>query len=465
MEERSKKKIETNLATELTGLNRTLCRVAGSDLNILSQCPHEISRHARIGAIIISTAVLAAVSMFFAIQTVSQSTFTGLVAGAVWGLAIFILDSYIIASYKKNDNKWKEFKVATPRLFLALVLGCSISIPLELKVFEPEIKDAIDLIELENQNSKKVVARTGYEKDIAPYVQEKNTLQADNDKLDKDFQPFIDKVTKLEGELSDEIGGVGRTGKLSYGPVSKQIDDQLKIARTEKQTKKDEVTPKLSANNKRIGQLDSLIASVQQYPVPKVELFGISAQLDGLKRLTSSNVYVLFAYWIFFLLVIGIETAPIFVKFFTPKGSYDEILAMNEYITFLEQQKRKSDLHELINSEIEAIRSMNEKKKTAQDTVNEKLMTEIATAQGEIGEKAIRLWKAKQLVKVDNNFEDFVRTNEPQVIRNQPTNHVEQTNHVDETNHNEQTNHEPQTNSEEIPQTEVVNNEPPNTTL
>jgi len=421
MEERSKKKTETNFATELTGLNRTLCRVAGSDLNILSQCPHEISRHSRIGAIIISTAVLAAVSMFFAIQTVSQSTFTGLVAGAVWGIAIFILDSYIIASYKKNDNKWKEFKIVIPRLLLALVLGCSISIPLELKVFEPEIKDAIKLIEIENENTKKDKARLGYEKDIAPYSQEKKSLQADNDKLNKELQPYIDKVSKLETDLADEIGGVGRTGKLRYGPVAKQIDDQLIKARSDKQTKSADITPKIDANNLRITQLDGLIAEVKQRPINKVELFGLSAQLDGLKRLTSSNTFVLFAYWIFFLLVLGIETAPIFVKFFTPKGSYDEILAMNEYVTFLEQQKRKSDLHELINSEIEGIRSINEKKKTAQDTVNEKLMTEIATAQGEIAEKAIRLWKTKQLANVDSNLDDFVRTNEPET-NHQPVN-------------------------------------------
>jgi hypothetical protein len=41
---------------------------------------------------------------------------------------------------------------------------------------------------------------------------------------------------------------------------------------------------------------------------------------------------------------IEVETSPIFVKFFTPKGSYDEILATNEYVIYLQQQKRKSDL-------------------------------------------------------------------------------------------------------------------------
>jgi len=412
MEKRSQANIKKNTSSELSGINEFLCRIAGSDLRILAECPHEISRHARIGAIIISTALLAFVSMFFAIQTVSQSTLIGLVAGLIWGVVIFVLDSYIVASYKKNNNKWKEFKVAIPRLFLALVLGCSISIPLELKVFENEISEKIKIIEIEEEIAQKQQANNSYNNDIQPFVSEKTTLQNDIDKLKKELQPLVDKVNRLEQELADEIGGVGRTGRLSYGPVAKQLDNQLIQAKTDRTNKENEITPKIASSNKRIQQLDSLIATTPIKPTSNVNLFGISAQLEGLKRLTSTNNYVLIAYWVFFLLVLGIETAPIFVKFFTPKGSYDEILEMNEYVTFMEQQKRKSDLHEMINSEIEAIRSLNEKKKTAQDSVNDRLMTEIAHAQGEIAEKAIKLWKERQLRRVEQNPTSFVSSNE-----------------------------------------------------
>jgi hypothetical protein len=412
MEKRSQANIKKNTSSELNKINESLCRIAGSDLSILAQCPHEISRHARIGAIIISTALLAFVSMFFAIQTVSKSTFTGFVAGIIWGIVIFVLDSYIVASYKKNDNKWKEFKVAIPRLLLALILGCSISIPLELKVFENEISEKIKIIEIEDEIAQKQQANDSYKKDIQPFVTEKTTLLNDNVNLKKEFKPLVDKVNRLQQELADEIGGVGRTGRLSYGPVAKQLDNQLQDANIDKKNKEIEINPKITSNNNRIQQLDSIIATTQMKPTSKVDLYGISAQLEGLKRLTSNNNYVLLAYWVFFFLVLGIETAPIFVKFFTPKGSYDEILAMNEYVTFMEQQKRKSDLHEMINSEIEAIRSLNERKKTAQDSVNERLMTEIANAQGEIAEKAIRLWKERQLRRVEQDPTSFVSSNE-----------------------------------------------------
>lgn len=408
METRSQTSAKKNTARELNGLNEFLCKIGGSDLSILAQCPHEISRHARIGAIIISTALLAFVSMFFAIQTVSKSIFTGLIAGFIWGVVIFVLDSYIVASYKKNDDKWKEFKVAIPRLLLALILGCSISIPLELKVFENEIMEKIKIIEIEEEIFQKQQANESYNKDIQPYTLEKANLQTDIDKLKAELNPFVSKVNRLEQELADEIGGVGRTGKLSYGPVATQLDNQLEQARKDRVIKESEISPKIASSNIRIQQLDSLIAQTPIKPTPKVNLYGISSQLEGLKRLTSSNNYVLVAYWVFFLLVLGVETAPIFVKFFTPKGSYDEIIAMNEYVTFMEQQKRKSDLHELINSEIEAMRSINERKKTAQDSVNERLMTELANAQGEIAGRAIKLWKDRQLRSVEQNPTAFV---------------------------------------------------------
>lgn len=417
MEEENKKINEGKYGKELNIFNQILCQVAGSDLEILSQCPHEISRHARIGAIIISTAILASVSMFFAIQTVSQSTFIGIIAGAVWGLVIFILDSYIVASYRKNDDRLKEISIVLPRLILAFVLGCSISIPLELKVFENEIMVAVDSIETEQETAKQEQANNKYNNEIAPYINERNTLQASNDKYKNELKPFEDKVTRLEGELADEIAGKGRTGKLKYGPVSAEIDEQLIKAREDKHNKENEINSQFASNNTRITELNGLIAKIQPEPVKKVDLYGISAQLDGLKRLTSSNAYVLIAYLIFFLLVLLIETAPVLVKFFTPKGSYDVIQETTDYIVFLGEQKKKSDLHELINSEIQAIRSLHERKNTAQDHANQMIMEAIAEAQAAIATKAINLWKEKQLSEVGENVEDFVRTNESQTER------------------------------------------------
>lgn len=413
METRSQTNTKKNTPSELSGINEFLCRIAGSDLRILAQCPHEISRHARVGAIIISTALLAFVSMFFAVQTISDSTIVGLFTGILWGIVIFNLDSYIVASFKKNDNKWTEFKVLLPRLILALILGCSISIPMELKFFETEIKDEIISLKAERQGENQIKANNEYNSRIQPFTEERNRLVTENASLQKQIDDANNEIGTLNDKMALEKSGKGLTEKAGIGDAYKDLQSQRDFI---KNTKIPQLisanSPKIQSNLTRIQELDSQIALVPKPSPESVKLTGLSSQMEALKRLTSRNSYVFIAYWVFFLLIIGIETAPIFVKFFTPKGSYDEILAMNEYVTFMEQQKRKSDLHEMINSEIEAIRSLNERKKTAQDAVNDRLMTEIANAQGEIAEKAIKLWKERQLRRVEQNPTSFVSSNE-----------------------------------------------------
>ena len=411
MEEKNKGKTQKIPAITITGLNKTLCRVAGSDINILNdpKCSHEISRHARIGAIIISTAVLATVSMFFAIQTISQSLFTAFVAGIIWGTAIFILDSYIIASYKKNDNKWKEFKLILPRLILALVLGCSISIPLELKFFSTEINDEIIAMKAERQTDNQIKANQEYNARIKPFIEERIKLENSNNNLRAQLETTNREIGTLNDRMSLEKVGKGLTEKEGKGVSYYDLEEQRDYIKNVKLPQINSTnTPAIEANIKEISSIDSQIASVIKPAIENVKLTGLSSQMDALKRLTSKNNYVLFAYWIFFLLILGMETAPIFVKFFSQKGSYDEIFAMNEYEIFIQQQKRKSDLHELINLELEAIHSINTRRSIAQNAINEKVMTTIAEVQGEIAEKAIRLWQLQQLKKVDENVEAFV---------------------------------------------------------
>lgn len=397
----------------LSGLNRILCRIAGSDLSILENpaCSHEISRHARIGAIIISTAVLATVSMFFAIQTISQSEITAVIAGIVWGMAIFILDSYIIASYKKSDGKWKELKLILPRLILAIVLGCSISVPLELKFFATEIRDELVSMRTVRRLQNQGQANEVYNARIRSSLEERTKLENANTELSEEIRSAEKEVASLEREMALEMGGNGPTGIRGKGTAYHDLEtrrDQVRNSTLPRVTAAN--TPRISENRNRISEIDAQVAGLPKPVADSIKFTGLSSQMDALKNLTSKNPYVAFTYWIFFLLILGIETAPIFVKFFSPKGSYDEILAMNEYEVMINQQKRKSDLHEMINTELAGIRSVNDKKHIAQEAVNEKIMTVIAEAQSEIAEKAIKLWKLQQMDKLDNDVGAFVKS-------------------------------------------------------
>lgn len=74
--------------------------------------------------------------------------------------------------------------------------------------------------------------------------------------------------------------------------------------------------------------------------------------------------------------------------------------------------------HELSNSKTEAITSISEGKKTAQDAIKIKVMAETVLARSEILEKAIRFWKNQQLSNIEKNLihycENVFNRNEPQ---------------------------------------------------
>lgn len=411
MAKTNKKKINEELG--ISSVNKFLCRIAGSDLNILCnpKCSHEISRHSRIGAIIISTALMASISMFFAVQTISQSIGIAMPVGLLWGTVIFILDSYIIASYKKLNSKKAEFKLIIPRLVLAFILGCSISIPLELKFFSTEIQDEIVTMKTERQTENQEKAFKEYEMRTQPYVTEREKIESVLKNLRNEILTTSQEIERLNDKKDAEDGGKGITQKPGQGDAYKDIIIQrnyLRDIRLPEITTTN--TPLIKLNQQRMNVIDSQIAHIPRPAIETIKLTGLSSQMDALKRLTQRNSYVFFTYWIFFLLILGIETAPIFVKFFSQKGCYDEILSMNEYVVFVEQQKRKSDLHELMNAEIEAIQSINSRKTIAQNAINEKVMELVSNAQKEIAEKSIRLWKLQQLARVDEDVTAFVHS-------------------------------------------------------
>ena len=111
---------------------------SGANQNLLKRCPTESSKYVGIGATVFFTGVLAAISAGYALYTVFESFWGSFFFGLVWGGMIFNLDRFIVCSMKKRGNFWQEFKVAVPRLFLAILLALVISKPLELKIFEKE---------------------------------------------------------------------------------------------------------------------------------------------------------------------------------------------------------------------------------------------------------------------------------------------------------------------------------------
>ena len=64
--------------------------------------------------------------------------------GVIWGLIIFNIDRFIVASTGKGDGSEAitlgEIKSAIPRILMGIIIAITISKPVELRMFEQEIE-------------------------------------------------------------------------------------------------------------------------------------------------------------------------------------------------------------------------------------------------------------------------------------------------------------------------------------
>jgi hypothetical protein len=119
-----------------------LLHAGGFDLTEVSQCgPYEQIRCVGIGATVIFTGVFAFISGFYALFTVFESVPLAAAIAVVWGTMIFNLDRHIVSSIVKHTGFWSSTGLALPRLALAIVLGVTVAVPLELRVFKSEIDE------------------------------------------------------------------------------------------------------------------------------------------------------------------------------------------------------------------------------------------------------------------------------------------------------------------------------------
>ena len=244
--------------------------------------------------------------------------------GIIWGLMIFNLDRYIVSSMKNNGSSWKQFKLAIPRILLALLIAIVISKPLELKVFDKEIQAELVNMEQEVYAEQEDNVRARFNNDGVQ-------LQSEIDVLKNEITSKQVEVDALELTAIQEADGTGGSMQKNLGPIYK-----AKKAEADKGAL--ELTALIAQNQPLIDQKlialnehSNTVASTIE-DIPRESYNGFAARLDALSRLTASSKPIMIASWfIMLLLFVAIETAPVFVKLISPRGPYDDLLDDHEH--------------------------------------------------------------------------------------------------------------------------------------
>lgn len=461
-------------------LNEFLWICAGVNRKILRQCPTDYAKYAGIGGTILFTALMAMLSGGYAMSTIFTDENkepiipVAILFGVFWGLLIFNLDRFIVNtmySDGKHTISKGEFIAGLPRIIIAIFLGVVISMPLELKIFEDEIKIKIEenikerIKEYQASDNQEIaVLQTRIDTlriQIKQIQESPNDIYTDNiltgnaelnqllkERQEKrveydkerqiiqnlstrrhnlrkpttiDNQSIHDEYNQKYRELTDNIyihakkrDGINRQISELNSQISLQDNDLKKIldkAVAEKEKQIASLEKEIEILNEDIKRIKIRINEDGYGELIKQEYGGFQAKMNAFSDMKEENSSTYISSLFIMLLFIIIETSPTFFKMMIASGPYDDLLRAEMYRVRALSDKRIKEINDHIENEINISTAKNNARLTAEIGANKAVLEKLSTAQSQLIQEAIEEWKKQELEKVRNNPNVYINSN------------------------------------------------------
>ncbi len=309
---------------------------AGTVPETLRQYPTEKAKYEGIGGAVLTTGILAFLSGFYAIYTtIATGYFSVLIAigfGVIWGLAIFNLDRYIVSSLRKPSDaaiRWRQRLAATwlpviPRLGLAIIIGITVSKPLELRLFHSAIEGQSEI------NRDRAVAAKR-----ASLIESTrlNELRSEQTRLNDEVAAAESHARTVEADFRQEADGTGGSRRYGYSDVARIKEAAALQARLQATDLRAKLQPRQQQVQMEMDKLtDEIEAQMTAFRQSRTGDF--LTKMTALSDLTSASSSVWWISLFVTFLIVGIEITPVLVKLLSPVGPYDVKLdAMNSVET------------------------------------------------------------------------------------------------------------------------------------
>jgi len=452
---------ETNSGKRKLGLVQYFFIVicSGANREIIEECHIEWSKYTSIGATVFFTGLLASLSGGYALYSVFQNSEYALRAaacfGLLWGLVIFNLDRYIISTIRKLDERtpWrrlKELSQAFPRMILAAIIAITISVPLELKIFEDSLADVIEQEKMEAEERNKHYSERIYDinvknQKVSDKKEEINALQQKLSEEPKIVKIYRDKLKEAESKLAKTmrtnnakiaknklaIEEMQNSGDTHSGEIARHEAENNRLQReiTYEESRVQNAKKELRAHEenyvsdleneikearstlkrleeKEISARDSVEENTKEIStrtknsfsssfIPRLKALGHLKEKDETMRLASLMLKLLF---------LAVELTPIFTKLITKRGAYDEIFERMDYEYKIEQSiiksKITSEFKNHIEKDEELATKIAEAKTEKMLKTNENIINEMAKKQEKLALNAINEWFKKENAKL-----------------------------------------------------------------
>jgi hypothetical protein len=363
---------------------------SGGRLYILQQCPTEINIYLGIGIIVFLTGLLAALSGGYAVWMVFETVWAAIVFGLFWGIMIFFLDWYLVASLRKEKMWWKELFMAFPRLVLSIFIAVVVARPVEMRLFEKEIEAGMARGQLQQRQQADSMLMIQFS--------EIESLKSKNDSLQSRIDEMSARRDRLFAMYIAEAEGTSGTGIAGKGSVFREKKAEYDKAQVEMDEIKARFFPLIEQNFERLKFLqrerDQLLTA-NQIIITRTK--GFLSRFRSLSDLQKEDPAVYAVSWFILLLFVVIETSPIFVKLISNRGPYDDLLALEQLRTSAEAKKSYTSIRNQLLRELDLEHEMVQAEMSVHQAASKESVEKLAEAQREINTSRIQKWKEYQL--------------------------------------------------------------------
>src|SRR5690606_17662587 len=185
---------------------RTMAILGGADGHILDRVPGETPRFVQMFFVLLGTALVSAISMFFALTTgVQVAVLVAVPLAIVWAAIIFNLDRFLTSTMTSTRSVGKLLALALPRVAMAAVIGFLVAEPLVLQVFHNDIAREVASTNITQSQSDQAALEEGPEK--------------------KALDAASARVTALENQAATGVVAGTESGSATAAAAQATVDD------------------------------------------------------------------------------------------------------------------------------------------------------------------------------------------------------------------------------------------------
>ncbi len=309
---------------------------AGADRRLLDRVPAtERTRQVGLGTLVLVPAVLALVSMSYALSTLTDAPAVYWGGGLLWAAIVFCFDRYVVSTLRKSESVAADLgsPIFLSRVLLAAFVGIVVAHPLVLLVFDRSIEQRLD-------RDERGVRRAMAIESTATIEELREEIAAREAGLER----LAERRNRLQQTLTEEIDGIvtGRTtGIAGRGASAREKERQLVLAEEEFERMRTSVDEQVAGLRAEIGDLQAVDRSgAAAFSASRDYL----ARVEALAALATESRHVRWVQAFLILFFVFVDTLPILFKGMSARGPYDELLAAEELDSSLATSARTESL-------------------------------------------------------------------------------------------------------------------------